>query len=88
MPFNAENFFRGWHSIGVTTPKDPASGEASGGFWAPSSLDPRDETRSYARTAHYDRVIESRSNYHLLINTALHRVIFEHKRAVGIECIS
>jgi len=71
----------------VSTPKDPGSGDASGVFWAPSSLDPRDETRSYARTAHYDRVT-SRSNYHLLINTAVRRVVFENKRAAGIECIS
>jgi len=71
----------------VLTPKDPGDGHASGVFWAPSSLDPRDETRSYARTAHYDQV-RSRPNYHLLTDTAVQRVIFKGKKAVGIEYIS
>jgi len=82
---NAENFFRAWHSIGVPTPKDPGSGDARGAFWAPSSLDPKDETRSYARIAHYDRVIGSRPNYHLLTDSAVSRIIFKGKTAVGAE---
>ena len=88
MLFNAENFFQGWHSLGVPTPKDPGSGVAAGVFWAPSSLDPKDETRSYARTSHYDRVIGSRPKYHLLSNSAVRRIIFNGKRAVAVEYIS
>jgi choline dehydrogenase-like flavoprotein len=84
---NAENFFRAWHSLGVPTPKDPGSGDARGAFWAPSSLDPKDETRSYARTAHYDRVIGSRPNYHLLTDSAVRRIIFNGKMAVGAEYV-
>ena len=72
----------------MPTPKDPGSGEARGAFWAPSSLDPKDETRSYARTAHYDRVIGSRPNYHLLTDSAVRRIIFKGKRAVGTEYVS
>ena len=72
----------------MPTPKDPGSGEARGAFWAPSSLDPKDETRSYARTAHYDRIIATRPNYHLLINTAVRRIIFKGNRAVGVEFVS
>lgn len=83
-----ENFFRGWNSIGVPVPKDPGSGDARGAFWAPSSLDPKDETRSYARTAHYDRVIGQRSNYHLLTETAVSKILFKEKKAVGVEYIS
>jgi choline dehydrogenase len=85
---NPENFFRGWNSIGVPTPKDPGSGDARGAFWAPSSLDPKDETRSYARTAHYDRVIGQRPNYHLLTETAVSKIRFEGKKAVGVEYLS
>jgi choline dehydrogenase len=85
---NAENFFQAWHSLGVPTPRDPGSGDARGAFWAPSSLDPKDETRSYARTAHYDRVIGSRPNYHLITNTVVSRIIFKGKRAVGTEFVS
>ncbi|KAI9767690.1 MAG: hypothetical protein M1840_005562 [Geoglossum simile] len=82
-----KNFFRAWDSLGVPTPKDPGGGGAGGAFWAPSSLDPTDETRSYARTAHYDRVIASRPNYHLLTNTVVRRIIFNGSRAVGAEFV-
>jgi choline dehydrogenase-like flavoprotein len=85
---NTENFFRAWHSLGVPTPKDPGSGDAKGVFWAPSSLDPKDETRSYARIAHYDRVIGSRPNYHLLTDSAVRKISFNGKRAVGAEFVS
>ena len=78
------NFFRAWHSLGVTTPKDPAGGTPWGVFWAPSSLDPTDEMRSSSRTAHYDRV-QYRPNYHLVTKTAVSRILFKGKRAVGIE---
>jgi choline dehydrogenase-like flavoprotein len=87
MVRNAENFFRAWHSLGVPTPKDPGSGDARGAFWAPSSLDPRDETRSYARTAHYDRIIGSRPNYHLLTDSVVRGIIFKGKTAIGTEYI-
>jgi choline dehydrogenase len=72
----------------VPTPTDPGSGNAKGAFWAPSSLDPKDETRSYARTAHYDRVIAGRPNYHLLTETAVAKVLFDGKTAVGVEYAS
>lgn len=85
---DTENFFRGWNCIGVPTPKDPGSGDARGAFWAPSSLDPNDETRSYARTAHYDRVIKRRPNYHLITETAVSKIIFDGKKATGVEYIS
>lgn len=83
----AESFFRGWYSLGIKTPKDPGAGKKRGVFWAPSSLDPKDETRSYARTAHYDRVIGSRPNYHLLTNTAVQRISILDGKAVGVELI-
>jgi choline dehydrogenase len=88
IPFlYAEYFFRGWNSLGVKTPKDPGAGVKSGVFWAPSSLDPKDKTRSYARTAHYDRVIGSRSNYHLLTNSAVQRITIKNGKAIGVEFI-
>ena len=83
-----DNFFQAWSSLGVSTPKDPSDGFAGGAFWAPSSLDPKDETRSYARTAHYDRVIGSRPNYHLLTDTAMSKIIFSGTTAVGVEYLT
>jgi len=88
IPFlYAEYFFRGWNSLGVRIPKDPGAGIKSGVFWAPSSLDPSDETRSYARTAHYDRVIGLRPNYHLLTNSAVQRVAIKKGKAIAVEFI-
>lgn len=83
----AEYFFRGWNSLDVETPKDPGAGRKSGVFWAPSSLDPADETRSYARTAHYDRVVGSRPNYHLLAQSAVQRIVIKNGKATGAEFI-
>ena len=84
---HTESFFRGWYSLDIKTPKDPGAGKKRGVFWAPSSLDPKDETRSYARTAHYDRVIGSRPNYHLLTNTPVQRISIRDGKAFGAEFI-
>ena len=81
------NFFRGWSSLGIEVAEDPAAGDKTGAFWAPSSLDPKDETRSYARTAHYDRVIQSRPNYHLLPNSVVTKITIEHGAATGVDFV-
>jgi choline dehydrogenase len=83
-----EKFFQAWHSLNITTPKDPGGGHKEGVFWAPSSLDPRDQTRSYARRSHYDRTQPSRPNYHLLPDNAVSKIIFKGKTAIGAEYIS
>lgn len=41
--------------------------------------------RNHARINHYDRVISSRPNYHLLPDTTVARVLFEGNRTTGIE---
>jgi choline dehydrogenase len=83
-----KNFFDAFHELGITTPEDPSDGSARGVFWAPSTLDPEERTRSYARTAHYDRVAAARSNYHILAMMAVTRILFdEDKRAVGVEYV-
>jgi choline dehydrogenase len=73
--------------LNITTPKDPGDGHKEGVFWAPSSLNPSDQTRSYARRSHYDRV-HDRPNYHLLAETAVSKIVFKGKTAVGAEYIS
>jgi choline dehydrogenase len=82
----AENFFQAWHSLGISTPSDPNAGIKSGVFWSPSSLDPADETRSYARKAHYDRV-SSRKNYHILTGVAVSKILFNGTTATGVQYI-
>jgi choline dehydrogenase-like flavoprotein len=48
-------------------------------------VDPKTQTRSHARINHYDRVIGTRPNYHILPSTAVSRVVFEGTTAVGVE---
>jgi choline dehydrogenase len=60
-----------WKTIpGISFPKDGAAGKA-GVAWIPRSVDPRNETRSFARTSHYEPV-KGRSNYVLLTG---HKVV-------------
>lgn len=84
----AENIFQAWHELGVQIPSDPTNGNKSGVFWNPSSLDPKDETRSYARTAHYNGVPKTRPNYHLLTGQAVSKITFDGKKATGVEVSS
>lgn len=57
-------------------------------FWLLRALNPDTETRSYARIAHYVRVIATRPNYHLLPNTAASKILFNGTRAVGVQYIT
>lgn len=68
--------------------EDPDSGESTGIFWLLRALNPDSETRSYARIAHYDRVIGSRPNYHLIPNTAASKILFNGTKAVGVQYIT
>lgn len=84
-----KNFFQAFHDLGITTPSDPNDGSADGVFWAPSTLDPKTETRSYARVVHYDRVIQQRPNYHVLTMSAVTKVLFNDKKvATGVEYLA
>ena len=84
----AENIFQAWHELGVLIPSYPTNGNKSGVFWNPSSLDPKNETRSYSRSAHYNGVPKSRSNYHLLTGQAVSKITFDGKKATGVEVSS
>lgn len=54
-------------------------------FWLPNVRNATTQTRCDARVAHYDRVIGSRPNYHLLTNTTVSKVLFEGETAVGVQ---
>jgi choline dehydrogenase len=82
------NSFHAFHELGVATPIDPSDSSAKGVFWAPSTLDPVERTRSYARTAHYDRVASTRPNYHVLPMAAATKVLFDvSNKAIAVEYI-
>jgi choline dehydrogenase len=59
---------------GVEYPSDGSEGRA-GVFWIPSSQDPSNQTRSYARTAHYDHV-QPRLNYAIITGHKVAKINF------------
>jgi hypothetical protein len=50
-------------SLGILQSKDQAA-SAVGAFWSPNSIDPKNMTRSYARSAYYDGFTR-RENLHV-----------------------
>jgi choline dehydrogenase len=81
------NFYNGARSLGIEAREDPNAGDATGIFHLQHSVDPKTQTRSSARINHYDRVIDSRPNYHVLPNSIVAKIIFEGTTAVGVEYI-
>jgi choline dehydrogenase len=73
-------------AVGIPESIDPNNGNDTGLFTLLRALDPDTETRSYAKTAHYDRV-SFRPNYHLLTETAVSRITFTGKTATGVQYI-
>ncbi|KAH7132185.1 hypothetical protein B0J11DRAFT_548169 [Dendryphion nanum] len=65
-----------WNELGVPTQKESSGGDAYGVILFPSSQDPKSQTRSYARTGHYDPVAH-RKNYHLLVGHKVNELIMK-----------
>jgi choline dehydrogenase-like flavoprotein len=63
------------------------NGDAVGAYWSPQSADPRNETRSYAETAHYAPVAY-RSNYDLLVRHYVSGITFSGTTATGVKIVS
>ncbi|KAH6646280.1 hypothetical protein BKA67DRAFT_98021 [Truncatella angustata] len=70
---------------GIKESSDPNGGDNTGIFFFPTLLDPVNGTRSYARINHFERVKESRPNYHILAEHTVGKVLFSGTRAVGVE---
>lgn len=83
-----ENFWKAGLNIGLKAAKDSNSGIATGLFYLLRALNPTTGTRSYARVEHYDRVIGSRPNYHLLPSTVVGKVLFNGTHATGVEFLN
>jgi choline dehydrogenase len=71
-------------STGIQPAKDPNNGKAQGIFRLLRSVDSQTQTRSSARINRYDRDT-ARPNYHVLINTAVSRVLFKDTTAESVE---
>ncbi|KAH6720855.1 choline dehydrogenase-like protein [Leptodontidium sp. MPI-SDFR-AT-0119] len=85
---SSANFWNAATASAIAPRKDPNAGDATGLFWLLRALDPVTRMRSYARTVHYERVKNSRPNYHLLPEHAVGKVLFKDGRAFGVEYIS
>lgn len=77
------------NSHGVSTSEKPASGDALGLLWIPSTLDTRKGIRCHARVAYYDPV-EDRPNLHLVTGEQVLEILFESSSlvATGVEMVS
>ena len=77
-----------WEELGVPfLSEGGANGNAVGTYWVPTSSNPHNETRSYAKTAHYDPV-SYRSNYHLLVLHYAAQITFSGTTATGVKIVS
>jgi len=77
--------WKGWKDFGIPVQEEGASGTAYGLIWVPASLDPKLQTRSYSRTAHYEPFTK-RLNYHLLTGYHANNIIFSSDlNAEGIQ---
>ncbi|KAJ0338057.1 hypothetical protein COL922a_006070 [Colletotrichum nupharicola] len=82
----AANFWQAALESGFEPSPDPLAGDqAVGLFNFPTLADATTRTRSHARRNHYTRVKDARPNYHILAEHTVSRVLFEGKRAVGLE---
>ncbi|KAF2246817.1 GMC oxidoreductase [Trematosphaeria pertusa] len=82
------NFYNGARSLGIRAPKDSQAGDATGIYRLQRAVDAKTQARSSARVNHYDRVIDTRPNYHVLPSTAVSKVVFQGTSAVGVEYIN
>ncbi|EPE27723.1 FAD/NAD(P)-binding protein [Glarea lozoyensis ATCC 20868] len=73
-----------WLDLGVKATKEGAGGQALGLFWIPSALDPKNETRSYAKSGHHDRAVR-RENYHLLTGYKAREISISRSQAEGVK---
>ncbi|KAK4168133.1 putative GMC oxidoreductase [Cladorrhinum sp. PSN259] len=65
--------------------KDSGSGEP-GVYWYPTFMDPNTVLRSYAKSGHYEPV-KSRSNYHLLTEVKVNKILFTNTKATGVSWV-
>jgi choline dehydrogenase-like flavoprotein len=72
---------------GVDFPRDGSDGRA-GVISVPTSMDPKNYTRSYARTGHYDRV-KNRPNYSILTGHKVVKINFStYGRSITATSVS
>lgn len=78
--------------LGIPIQKDGSAGTAYDAFWSPNSINPHNASRSWARTGYYDPLVTTRSNFHVLINNQVTKVLLKKTlgglgpvKATGVE---
>ncbi|KAK3386440.1 hypothetical protein B0H63DRAFT_467790 [Podospora didyma] len=79
-----KNWFEAAVSSGLRPVGDPNAGNGAGVMFISTVVDFTSRTRSHARLNHYE-VAKTRPNYHLLPGHSVSRIIFDRKKAVGVE---
>lgn len=69
---------------GITFPPDSGAGQ-TGVYWFPQFVDPKNVTRSYATTGHWDNL--NRTNYFLMTESKVNRIVLNGTTAVGVTFI-
>lgn len=64
--------------MGVTQSNDMA-GSAVGVFWSPNTIDPKNMTRSYSRSAYYDK-FTGRKNLHVITSRHVTRLLTKKEK--------
>lgn len=72
----AELFLDGLQELGIPILTDPNNGTAAGGMLIPNSLNPDNQTRSYARLDYVDRFV-NRPNLHIATHQHVTRVLID-----------
>jgi len=82
----ADNFFRGWNSIGVATQPQPNNGNANGAFYSSVSLTAVNQSRSSASSAYYRPIVGTRENFHLITGHTVTKINFSRqKTAISVN---
>ncbi|KAK6957369.1 hypothetical protein Daesc_000153 [Daldinia eschscholtzii] len=71
----SHNFLSGIQKLGIPANEDPNNGNATGACIVPSSMTAKNQSRSDARTAYLDPVLE-RPNLHLITGHAVARILY------------
>ena len=71
------NLFAGLNYLGVPTEFDPNNGRSAGAAFIPTDLDPNNQTRSDARRAYFDPIV-NRKNFHVVTGQHVTRVLIDN----------
>ncbi|PGG95816.1 hypothetical protein AJ79_09853 [Helicocarpus griseus UAMH5409] len=92
---SSKNFWDAAVSLKISQPEGPQEETGSGLCVLLRAMHPETKSRSYSRIGHFvgyvsyfDRVAKARSNYHIITEHAVSKILFDKRKAVGVEYIS